>query len=146
MDNYNNYINSLEWQAKAAQRKALDLYTCQTCGATERLEVHHKHYRTLGNESMDDLITLCRDCHEAITTSIRERKYRKNRKHINTQVERITPIIEGVNHELAEIELQDYGSVPTYHAQRATGKSNGPDCETDQSYQWQARQDGRRAD
>ena len=42
-----------------------DNYTCQHCGAKNvRLEVHHIKYRSQGgSDDLDNLITLCEDCH-----------------------------------------------------------------------------------
>ena len=37
---------------------------CAGCLQQSRVEVHHLHYETLGAETPDDLIALCRDCHE----------------------------------------------------------------------------------
>lgn len=72
---YEQYIKSDVWKQKRQQRLKIDAHECQTCCSTERLEVHHKHYRNFKNEQMADLITLCHDCHEAITNVFRSRKY-----------------------------------------------------------------------
>lgn len=61
---YAEYLKSPQWRKK--RRKALELHgsKCGVCGSTERLEVHHLHYRTLFRESpRDDLRVLCHDCH-----------------------------------------------------------------------------------
>lgn len=54
-----------------AARLALDNFTCQQCGATDDLVVHHKHRhsdeilpsRKDDKSTIDDLLTLCRSCH-----------------------------------------------------------------------------------
>lgn len=61
-----NYLSSPIWQTKRKQRLVIDNYTCQMCGSQEPLEVHHIHYRTFKQESMDDLVSLCRKCHAYI--------------------------------------------------------------------------------
>lgn len=61
---YEEYIKSDAWKEKAAQRRELDDDTCQRCGAKNQLEVHHLWYDYLGNESLNDLITLCSECHK----------------------------------------------------------------------------------
>ena len=67
-DGYEAYLRSPEWQAKRRERIELDHHTCQICCRQDQpLEVHHRSYRNLGNEEMDDLITVCRTCHKAIT-------------------------------------------------------------------------------
>lgn len=51
---------------KNNREKALvrDNYTCVKCGATEYLHVHHKyHTGGLVSDAVEDLITLCNDCH-----------------------------------------------------------------------------------
>lgn len=60
---YELYQKSPEWKATRERRKRMDNFTCQKCGAHELLQVHHLTYEHLGNELMEDLITLCRDCH-----------------------------------------------------------------------------------
>lgn len=72
---YTKYINSEAWREKRKDRLQIDGNKCRTCLSKERLEVHHVTYERFGNENLDDLITLCRDCHEAITNSIRNRRY-----------------------------------------------------------------------
>ena len=60
---YHEYIESAEWRRKrlAAIRKAKGC--CATCGATEDLQVHHLHYKSLGREKLRDLQVLCVSCH-----------------------------------------------------------------------------------
>jgi 5-methylcytosine-specific restriction endonuclease McrA len=44
-----------------------DSWRCQICGAMSQLEVHHVQYRThSGEDSEDNLITLCHTCHTTI--------------------------------------------------------------------------------
>jgi 5-methylcytosine-specific restriction endonuclease McrA len=41
-----------------------DGWRCQSCGAMSKLEVHHKRFRChSGDDSEENLITLCKDCH-----------------------------------------------------------------------------------
>ena len=54
---------------RALQRKILerDGWRCQACGANSGLEVHHIERRSrLGEDSENNLITLCSECHRAI--------------------------------------------------------------------------------
>ena len=88
MDKYAEYINSPEWRKKREERLKYDNYHCRACGSTEDLECHHVTYDHFGDEPIEDLITLCKECHSAITNSIRERRYRKNEiKIINIEKE-----------------------------------------------------------
>lgn len=61
---YREYMVSQRWKRK--RRKAIKFYgsKCQQCGASGKLYVHHKNYKHLGSESMDDLEVLCLFCHE----------------------------------------------------------------------------------
>lgn len=47
-----------------------DDWRCQTCGAVKDLQVHHrKHLSQLGDDSLDNLVTLCAYCHLEFTVS-----------------------------------------------------------------------------
>src|SRR3990167_6427643 len=88
---YLDYLESPKWRAKRQRVLSRDDHECQTCLETEQLEVHHKTYDNLFHEPLDDLITLCRWCHEAVTSCIRGRfKYGKRIPWI-TDVVRSTP-------------------------------------------------------
>jgi 5-methylcytosine-specific restriction endonuclease McrA len=57
---------------KALRREVLarDSWRCQNCGSSEDLQAHHIQPRgKLGADSLDNLITLCATCHEALHTS-----------------------------------------------------------------------------
>jgi 5-methylcytosine-specific restriction endonuclease McrA len=44
-----------------------DGWRCQSCGTLSNLQIHHKKFRSqLGEDSEDNLITLCSDCHEKV--------------------------------------------------------------------------------
>ena len=60
---YDRYIHSTEWRKKADSRLEFDGHTCQVCGK-EAVDVHHLTYDRFGRENMDDLVSLCRKCHE----------------------------------------------------------------------------------
>ena len=41
-----------------------DGWRCQSCGSLKNLQVHHKEFRSQsGDDSEQNLITLCSDCH-----------------------------------------------------------------------------------
>lgn len=60
---YSDYLESKHWLARRKQKLQSSKYTCERCGSKRRLEVHHKHYRTLWQEKNSDLEVLCRNCH-----------------------------------------------------------------------------------
>lgn len=60
---YEGYIHSAAWRKRADARLDLDGHICQVCGG-EASDVHHLTYDRFGKESPDDLVSLCRRCHE----------------------------------------------------------------------------------
>ena len=58
------YLRSQQWRDKrhlVIQRDG----SCKLCKATTKLEVHHLSYKHLAQEPLDELITLCRTCHQS---------------------------------------------------------------------------------
>jgi hypothetical protein len=67
---YNSYLKSEEWKAKREKRLFIDNHECyfhniKNCSTTN-LHVHHIHYDNVGNENLEDLVTVCQDCHSEI--------------------------------------------------------------------------------
>lgn len=61
------YLASLQWKAIKSAILSRDEYTCQSCLATGvPLEVHHITYVNFMAEQPSDLISLCRECHQAV--------------------------------------------------------------------------------
>lgn len=60
------YYSTRHWKYTALQRKKMDAWQCRQCGSIERLETHHWRYNLFDECVRRDLITLCRDCHEAV--------------------------------------------------------------------------------
>ena len=50
---------------------------CWRSGEHYRMELHHRHYDTWGDEGLQDVILLCVSCHDAITSVIRSRRMAK---------------------------------------------------------------------
>ena len=52
---------------------------CATCwkvaDGSMVFDLHHRHYNNFGNEQREDVIILCRLCHDAITSRIREERF-----------------------------------------------------------------------
>ena len=61
-----SYLTSFEWRILREQVLRRDSYTCQSCGATHNLEVHHITYERLGDEELADLVALCSNCHNHV--------------------------------------------------------------------------------
>lgn len=71
--NYHTYIRSSEWKEKRKTKLEDCKSKCECEGecVREATQVHHLHYDTLGNESMEDLQALCAKCHMAKTSKVR---------------------------------------------------------------------------
>ena len=68
------------WQARE-ERLLFAENRCEACGDSGELECHHRDGRAYkrdieGTIGMKDLLVVCKSCHEAITSCIRERRYR----------------------------------------------------------------------
>lgn len=61
--NYYTYINSAEWNKRRIQKLKSTNYKCEICKGPAS-QVHHKHYKTLYKENMNDLQSLCGRCHK----------------------------------------------------------------------------------
>ena len=77
-DRYTAYLASDAWTERRTQWLAA---TCATtgpvrCPACDRplsdtdADLHHRTYERLGAEAHDDLVALCRDCHEILHRTI----------------------------------------------------------------------------
>ena len=60
---WKHYLRSKHWRSIRARALKRDSRRCQTCRRTRRLEVHHLTYERLGEERLEDLVTLCQRCH-----------------------------------------------------------------------------------
>jgi hypothetical protein len=59
---YGTYMNSAAWRDLSKKfRDAIG--KCQICGTDKSLQCHHLHYRTLGRETLEDILVVCLKCH-----------------------------------------------------------------------------------
>lgn len=63
---YSEYMRSGAWRDKRKDRLDRDGHQCRHCGAATKLEVHHLTYERFGKEQLNDLITLCKSCHDGV--------------------------------------------------------------------------------
>jgi len=71
---YYAYLASPAWGAVRARIFASRLRQCERCGAFGCiLDLHHKSYARFGNESDEDLMIVCRSCHDRIHSGKRPR-------------------------------------------------------------------------
>ena len=64
---YKDYLQTKHWQLVHTAVLKRDQNRCADCGETlehKPLEVHHITYIRRGKENLDDMMTLCRDCHQ----------------------------------------------------------------------------------
>jgi len=62
-----DYMSSKEWNTIRKVTLKRDNYTCQSCGVRDiSLDVHHTTYEDFGEEKLDQLVSLCRECHSGI--------------------------------------------------------------------------------
>ena len=117
---YERHMRSEAWEAKRQQRLAIDGQRCQTClhdGTLWRLEVHHKTYERLGDEDVErDLITLCCECHEAITNVIRSRRYDGKPVPVGC-VSGVSSTRKDVTYGMEDACVSDHGRCSSDHAQ-----------------------------
>ena len=58
-------LDSIDYENLRQQVLRRDSWRCQTCGAMSDLDVHHQQLRShAGGDSEQNLITLCRRCHQ----------------------------------------------------------------------------------
>ena len=76
---YSKYLKSQEWKKKREEVLERDGYKCQKCEATENLQVHHLTYKNIFNEPLEDLQTLCADCHRKVHEIWDKRKFKKRK-------------------------------------------------------------------
>ena len=77
---YNKYINSKAWGRKRQEAFTYHGRECAFCGKTHSLHVHHKNYRSLFNEDMEDLMILCEQCHMEVHGRSKKKKKQKKQK------------------------------------------------------------------
>jgi 5-methylcytosine-specific restriction endonuclease McrA len=60
-------LDPLSYEILRQQVLRRDGWRCQSCGTMSNLEVHHKEFRSQsGDDSEQNLITLCTQCHARI--------------------------------------------------------------------------------
>lgn len=61
---YTNYCRSLKWKQLKFKILKRDCFQCVICKSKKDLRLHHLTYERVGNENLEDLQTLCKDCHD----------------------------------------------------------------------------------
>ena len=63
---YQTYLISPEWAKLRSQVRTRCKNLCEKCKVRRVEAIHHKTYVRLGNERLEDLLGVCRKCHEKI--------------------------------------------------------------------------------
>lgn len=64
---FSRYMGSQDWIKTRNECYRRDNYQCRNCGKATNIEAHHTSYEHWGTpKELDDLITLCHDCHEHV--------------------------------------------------------------------------------
>lgn len=89
---YAEYINSREWQMVRERYKESGLKKiCYCCDAHDQpLDLHHKSYKRLGHERLNDLCRACQQCHRKIHRLVEERGWDiwRATRHVRRQCQR----------------------------------------------------------
>lgn len=72
---YELYLRSPEFADLRTRIFERDGYTCICCGAEDCLQAHHLTYMHIYHENEDELVCVCRRCHEAFHNLDNRRKY-----------------------------------------------------------------------
>ena len=60
-------LDPVSYETLRQQVLRRDAWRCQSCGTMSNLEVHHRQFRShAGDDSEENLITLCAQCHAGI--------------------------------------------------------------------------------
>jgi hypothetical protein len=71
---YQDYINSPEWRAKRQDYFNSKLpQKCLVCNS-KKVDLHHRTYKRLGSEWLNDLVPLCREHHNECHSFIKRNK------------------------------------------------------------------------
>jgi len=86
---------------------------------SEELEVHHKTYDRAGDEDPEDLIIVCKRCHELLTDGIRRERYLHGKDRLtlpSDAVQRLPNSLGGIPDEYTqEDKILDHRRVTTDH-------------------------------
>ena len=138
---YQEYIASDKWRERRKRILERDNYHCMLCHSTERLEVHHNTYQRFSNEDDDDLVTLCRECHERVTSFQREKRYSK-RIHKPEELSTIIIDRKEIRYGSTKVSLYDQGDSTIDPAQRSTRRSDVQIYKADEGNIIEEEQDG----
>lgn len=74
---YNQYLESKDWQARRLMVLKRDGYLCKSCGQARATQAHHLTYDHGMDAPLFDLVAVCDGCHRRITAMDREVRARR---------------------------------------------------------------------
>jgi len=77
---YSEYLLTPEWQETRLAKLDQAGHECRKCGAHKTLHVHHLTYDHVGHEWLEELVVLCRDCHEVVHGERDEQRQGRRRR------------------------------------------------------------------
>ena len=79
---YLEYLDSEKWKLKRQLVFDRDNFKCQICKDNVSDEVHHLTYERLFQEKLEDLLSICTDCHRTLHENLRKAKFENLNKKI----------------------------------------------------------------
>lgn len=89
--NYLRYLRSEAWQRKRAAVLQRDGFRCVVWSEHQATEVHHRTYAHLGDEPLEDLVSVCHACHRVLTALIRRERYAQRQVRAR-DIQRVIPM------------------------------------------------------
>jgi 5-methylcytosine-specific restriction endonuclease McrA len=74
---YREYLTSDLWKSKREKILFRDKNICQECKIKPAEEIHHITYENLYNELLEDLIALCKECHNEVHRKLNVEKMKE---------------------------------------------------------------------
>jgi hypothetical protein len=64
---YDQHLRSPRFAAVRKEAFSRDMYACRKCGSSDTLQGAHTTYKNFGHETVNDIVTLCAQCHQQVT-------------------------------------------------------------------------------
>lgn len=109
MNQYLTYLKSPKWQQVRKKYFNSKLFNdcCFCCGEKKNnYHLHHKSYKTFGNENLNHLVAVCSKCHEFITKLVKSNKFKLSNWGA---ARRLKKILNGENTKIAKKQREFLG-------------------------------------
>jgi len=104
---YNKYLETDYWKGIRNSVCERDDNKCRLCNSNEKICVHHRTYEYIGEENLNELITLCNNCHYAFhKTHELNNKSDKKLRESNKLIEKFSNIVNKNIKEFEELNSQ----------------------------------------